>query len=107
MVKLVPARMFPSQSIGPELPTLIVAASPTIQKMFRERDTPRCALLKSNVTTGFSDLQGFLNVRFLRRAQKARPMPKSHPVPGSGIDAWLGVLVKVITVSVDISPGTI
>jgi hypothetical protein len=33
IVKLVPARMFPSKSIAPELPTLIVAASSTIQKM--------------------------------------------------------------------------
>src|ERR1035441_2256751 len=33
IVKLVPARMFPSKVIGPELPTLIVAASSTTQKM--------------------------------------------------------------------------
>lgn len=33
MVKLVPARMSPSKTIGPEVPTLIVAASLTTQKM--------------------------------------------------------------------------
>jgi hypothetical protein len=33
MVKVSPAGMSPSKVIGPELPTLIVASVPTIQKM--------------------------------------------------------------------------
>jgi hypothetical protein len=50
MVKVSPARMFPSKVIGPELPTLIVASFPTIQKMLSA-----CApFFKSNVKAPFT-----------------------------------------------------